>query len=358
MTTLHTAPAPATHGLGRFNPSPGRRTLVIAEAGVNHDGDVNRALRLIDAAVEAGADIVKFQMFRAAELATARARTAAYQQSHAGTGSQRDMLARLELGDADFARLIEHCATRGIEFLATPFSTHDVARLMALGARGLKIASTDLNNRQLLAAAADTQLPLIVSTGASQPKEIDTLVAWLRSWDALARTVLLHCVSAYPTPLAATNLRAVGTLHAQTGLPVGFSDHTTSVLTGSWAVAAGACVLEKHLTLDRDAAGPDHALSLLPAELAEYIGHVRQAELALGTGRLGYHPVEEDVRRVARKSVVAACDIPAGATITADMLTAKRPGDGIPADRVTDVVGRCTRAAIAADTPLAWDDLA
>jgi N,N'-diacetyllegionaminate synthase len=351
----------------RADPRPGVRigeraigddapALIIAEAGVNHDGDVERALRLIDVAAEAGADVVKFQMFRAAELVTAGAAAAQYQQA-GGATAQRDLLARLELSMADFARLAAHCRARQIEFLVTPFSPADVDRLVELGVRALKIASPDLANPPLLQRAAATGLPLIVSTGAATPEEIERAVTRLRSWGVADRLVLLHCVSGYPAPLAAANLRAIGALRALAGVPCGFSDHTESTSIAGAAIAAGACVLEKHFTLDRRAAGPDHAMSLDPAGLAAYVRAAREMEMLLGSGRLGMTALEQDVRSVARKSVVAARPIAAGVVITADMLTIKRPGGGISPEELELVPGRTAQADIAADTVLTWEHL-
>lgn len=281
---------------------------------------------------------------------------AAYQRA-AGATSQREMLARLELSPADFARVREHCRTRGIAFLATPFSPTDVDRLVALGAAALKIASPDLVNPVLLDRAVATGLPLIVSTGAATRAEIRTAVARLRAAGAAARLILLHCVSGYPAPLGAANLRAIESLRRLAGVPCGFSDHTGSTAIAGWAVAAGACVLEKHFTLDRTAPGPDHAMSLGPAELAEYVRAARQAESALGDGQLGFSDVEADVRQVARRRVVAARPIARGATITADMLALKRPAGGIPPAEFEQVVGCRSRVAVAADAPLNWSML-
>jgi N,N'-diacetyllegionaminate synthase len=351
---MATEPRVARIQIGDHRIGDGEPVLIIAEAGVNHDGSVELALRLVDAAVDAGADVVKFQMFRAVELATATAQTAGYQKA-TGAPSQRDMLRRLELSDDDFARVAAHCRTRQIEFLATPFSPPDVDRLCHLGVRALKIASTDLNNTLLLRRAAGTGLPLIVSTGASTANEIAATVERLHLWGAADRLVLLHCVSGYPTPLEFGNLRAIAALQREFRVPCGFSDHTASTDIAGWAVAAGACVLEKHFTLDREAAGPDHAMSLDPVELATYVTLARQAQAALGSGRLGLSPIEADVRAVARKSVVAATQIPAGATITPDMLTAKRPAGGIEPDRLDGVVGCRAAVDIAADTILTWE---
>jgi len=332
----------------------GRPVYVIAEAGVNHDGSVERALQLVHVAAEAGADAVKFQVFRAADLATATAATAEYQKESSGD-SQREMLARLELGDEQFARVRSYCDQRGIEFLATPFGVDDVDRLVALGVPAIKIASTDLNNTPLLRRVVQTGLPLIVSTGAATADEIGASVARLREWNAAGRCVLLHCVSGYPTPLDAANLRAVATLEHTFAVPCGFSDHTTSIMTGSWAAAAGACVLEKHFTLDRSAPGPDHAMSLDPAGLREYVAAVREAERALGSGRLGMTELEQEVRTVARKSVVAACDLKRGTPLEPHMLAVKRPAGGIEPDRLDALIGRRIAVDATRDTTLTWD---
>ncbi len=328
--------------------------MIVAEAGVNHDGRLDQALRLVDVAADAGADVVKFQVFRAAQLVTAAAATAEYQQA-AGARSQREMLARLELSDDDFARIAEHCRERGIEFLATPFSPPDVDRLIKLGVHAIKIASPDLNNVPLLRRAADLGLPLIVSTGAATAEEIDAAVERLCAWGVGDRLVLLHCISGYPAPLEAANLRAIASLRTAFGVPCGFSDHTRATHIAAWAVAAGACVLEKHFTLDRDAAGPDHAFSLSPDELATYVATARAAEQTLGTGQIGMSDVEAEVRAVARQSVVAAAAIPAGTVLTGEMLTVKRPGGGIPPERLESLIGRELTVDLVRDTMLTWD---
>jgi N,N'-diacetyllegionaminate synthase len=346
----------ATVRIGGRLVGDGQRVLIVAEAGVNHDGSLEKALQLVDAATEAGADVVKFQVFRATELATASARTAAYQKAAAGD-VQRDMLARLELTDDDFRQIVGRCRARAIGFLATPFSVPDVDRLVALGVQAIKIASTDLNNVPLLRRAADAGLPLVVSTGASLPEEIRAAMRRLRGWGAADRLILLHCVSGYPTPVEAANVRAVATLRHSYRVPSGFSDHTESTEIAGWAVAAGACLLEKHFTLDRQSPGPDHAMSLDPGELAAYVASARAAEAALGSGLLGMGALESDVRATARKSVVAAQDIPARTLLTASMVTIKRPGGGIAPDQLDAVHGRYAAIDIAADTVLTWDML-
>ncbi len=347
------SPDTATGGVGV------ERARIIAEAGVNHNGCLGTAIALVEAAAAAGADGVKFQVFTTDELAARRAPTAAYQKAGTGSSAQRDMLRRLELSDADFMAVAAHARRCGISFLATPFSLHDLRRLLPMAPAAIKIASTDLNNHPLLVAAARSRLPLIVSTGASTLGEVDAAVAVLRESEAGEgtpdRLTLLHCVSVYPTPWELANLRAIGTLRRRYGLPVGLSDHTTSTHTGGLAVAAGASVLEKHFTLDRGASGPDHAMSLDARQLAEYVEGVRKAEAALGSGVVGLIPAEMEARSVARKSVVATRRIESGEVLTSSMLAIKRPDGGIPPSDFARLVGRVALTMIEPDTPIRWE---
>lgn len=347
---------PAFLEIGRRRIGPGQPAYVIAEAGVNHDGELAKALRLVDAAVAARADAVKFQVFRAAELLTGQAQAAEYQK-RAGQSDARAMLQRLELEDDALREIRDYCRACEIEFLATPFGLADVRRLALLGVRAIKLASTDLNNVPLVQAAAVTELPLIISTGASTEEEIEAAVARLYALGADGRFALLHCVSCYPAPLELANLRAIETLRRRYDAVTGFSDHTTSAETGAWAVAAGAAILEKHFTLDPQAEGPDHAMSLDPTGLAEYVERVRLVERVLGSGRLGMAAAEADVRRVARRSVVAACDLAAGTRLTAEMLVTKRPAGGIEPERLDELLGCTLRRDVRCDTPLTWDML-
>jgi N-acetylneuraminate synthase/N,N'-diacetyllegionaminate synthase len=358
MSTLDMAQGAITPvTIGRHRVGPGERTFVVAEAGVNHNGCIDTALRLVDAAVDAGADAVKFQMFRAAELVTATAPTASYQKRGAGERSQRAMLSRLELTQEEFARIKRHCDERSILFFATPFGESDVGRLVELGVMMFKIASTDLTNPPLLRAAVESRLPLIVSTGASTAEEIRESVASLFDLGAADRLVLLHCVSCYPTPLDAINLRAVGELEARFKVPCGLSDHTLATQTGAWAVAAGAHAVEKHFTLDPTDPGPDHAMSLDPMQLATYIAAIRQVERALGSGGFGMTNLEKDVRTAAGKSLVASMDVKAGTTLTRDMVHLKRPGTGIGYAELDQLIGRCAAVDIPSDTMLSWSML-
>lgn len=331
---------------------PNGRTLVIAEAGVNHNGDEATALHMVDAAAESGVDAVKFQLFRAEALTTNDVATAAYQAKETDEASQRSMLARLELPTESFERIVARCAARNIMFMATPFSAAEVDRLIALGTAAIKIASTDIVDVALLERAARASVPMIVSTGAATSEEIAAAVERINAWGAGDRLILLHCVSSYPTTIGDANLRCIHALRDRFNVPVGFSDHTTSTRTGAMAVCAGACVAEKHFTLDRSATGPDHAMSLEPESLREYVEMVREAESALGEGDIGVLPTEREVRTLGRKSVVAARDIAAGEVVSAELLSFKRAGEGLLPTELDSLVGKRALQTIKADTPL------
>ncbi len=351
-TNLHEMPIFRVGGrcVGRGQPS-----LVIAEAGVNHDGCVGKAIEMIEAAARTGVDAVKFQVFRAATLTTPDAPTAQYQREGCGYQSQYDMLAQLELSDDDLRVLSDRCKSLGLLFLATPFSVDDVARVVSSGASAIKIASTDLTNHALLDEAAQTGLPMIVSTGASTESEICASAAHLLSKVSAEKLALLHCVSCYPTPLDQINLRAIETLSDTFGVVSGLSDHTMSVDTGAWSVAVGASILEKHFTTTPTAAGPDHAMSLPPADLKRYVDQIRQLERSLGQSKLGLSTIEADVRQVAGKSIVAIANIEAGMVLTKAMLSTKRPGTGIAGGHLSELVGRRACVPIACDSILAWN---
>lgn len=336
-------------------------TYVIAEAGVNHDGNLYRAMVMVEAAAATGADAVKFQAFSAGRLVTRGAPPAGYQKA----SSQLELLERLELSEKAFAALVAYCAVMGIEMLATPFGPEDVEMLVRLGIRAIKLASPDVTNIPLLQAAGATGVPVILSTGAAGLEEIAVALDTLTAAGA-GEMALLHCVSSYPTPLAQANLLAVRTLAQRFGLPVGYSDHTQELCTGELAVRVGACILEKHFTLDRTLPGPDHAMSLQPADLADYIARARFArrgeldihtlsaeeQAALGDGIKQPQAIEADVRRVARSSVTSAVAIPAGTRIQRSMLTIKRPAGGIPPAQIDSLPGRSAAVDIPADTTL------
>lgn len=349
------APRMATNPPARIGRTDG--VYVIAEAGVNHDGCLDKARALIDAAHAAGADAVKFQAFSAKRLASADAPKCAYQATAAGE-SQAQMLARLELAPSDFASLQRHAEQRGIAFFCTPFSIPDLEMLVALGVPAIKIASPDIVNVPLLRAAAATSLPLIVSTGAATLDEIDAAVALLTDAGARDRLSLLHCVSAYPTRPADAKLGCIRTLAERFNLPVGFSDHTADADFGALAVAAGARILEKHLTLDRSAHGPDHFFSLEPPAMARYVNGARLAIDAMGTGVVAPTQSEMEVRQLARGSIVTKGPLRAGQALAAEHLTVLRPAGGISPDAFDSVIGRVMRVDIPALTRIEWSMLA
>jgi N,N'-diacetyllegionaminate synthase len=339
--------------IGTRSVGSGEPVYVIAEAGVNHNGNFDLAVRLVEAARQAGADAVKFQVFTAENLVIANAPTATYQLQQ-GHSDQREMLRQLELSRDEFARLFEHCRRVGIQFLATPFSIDDLDFLVELGVAAIKLASPDLVNVPLLERAISAQLPIILSSGACTQDEIDEAVDGLADRGAVSRLILLHCISSYPTPLDKANLAVIGHLAQRYPVPVGFSDHTAEWITGALAVAAGATILEKHFTVDRTLPGPDQAFSLEEKQLGQFITAAREAQAAMGTPRRQLLPCEHEVRNVSRGSVVSAIDIPFGTVLTPAMLRIKRPGGGIEPARIKDVIGTRALADIPADTRIDW----
>lgn len=338
---------PATIGSG----SP---VYVIAEAGVNHDGDFGRARELIHAAAETGADAVKFQVFSADRLVTRSAPAAKYQKLAVNAETQYEMLSRLELSWDQFAELAAYAGRQDIEFLATPFSVADLEFLVSIQVRALKLASPDIVNTELLERAAQSGVPVIASTGAADLDEIAAGVECFRGAGE-SPLALLHCVSSYPAVEEEVNLAAIGVLADAFGCISGFSDHTESVDMGAYAAAAGARIIEKHFTLDRTRSGPDHGFSLEPEMLAEYVRNIRRAERLMGDGRIEVSESQREIRRLARGSIVAARHIHAGEVLTRSMLTVKRPGGGIAPMEMDYLLGRQARQEIPADTMLAWE---
>ena len=329
---------------------------LIAELGVNHDGDPAKALLLVDAAADAGVDAVKFQTFRAEALATAGAPQADYQRARASAGSQREMLHALELPIDGLRAAFARARERGIAAFSTPFDVESVAILVEMGVPALKVGSGDLTNIFLLRSVAAAGLPLILSTGMATTEEVDAAVAAVRS-SGDPPLALLHCLSAYPAPPAETNLRAIPAMRERYGVEVGFSDHTVSLAAPIASIALGATIVEKHLTLDRRLAGPDHAASAEPDELLVLASSLREAHAALGSGLKGPQPSEADTRRVARRSLVLRHPMPRGARLAETDLDAKRPADGISPLRLDEVLGRRLTRDVEADAILMPDDL-
>lgn len=329
--------------------------FIIAEAGVNHNGDIEIAIKLVDAAVAAGADAIKFQTFVPEEIVTGTAEKAAYQKENVpGQETQLDMIRRLALSKDDFRTLKIYCDHKGIMFLSTPFDYQSVDFLNELGVPLFKIPSGELVNDRFLRYVAARGKPLIISTGMATLGEVEEALEAVQS-AGNCQITLLHCTSAYPTPYEEVNLQAMVTLRHAFGLPVGYSDHTPGIEVAIAAVAMGAAVIEKHFTLSRRMEGPDHKASLEPDELAAMVRAIRNVEKAVGDGRKRPTPAERDAMRAARRSLVAACKITAGEVITDDKLALKRPGTGISPKMWSLVAGRRARVDIPADTVITWD---
>ncbi|MEG2173113.1 MAG: N-acetylneuraminate synthase [Desulfovibrionaceae bacterium] len=309
-----------------------QQTLIIAEAGVNHNGVEEMAHALIDAAVDAGADIVKFQTFRAASLSSHAALKTVYPcETALQNETQVEMLRKLELSEDSFRALAAHCARRNIGFLSTPFDLESVDMLANMGLATFKIPSGEIVNLPYLRKVGAYGRSIILSTGMSTLGEVESAVDVLeQAGTPRSRITLLHCTTEYPAPYAEVNLRVMQTLSAVfPGMAIGYSDHTLGIDIPIAAVALGAKVIEKHFTLDQTLVGPDHAMSLEPAALRQMVQGIRRVEVALGNGAKTVTPSELRNRTIIRKSIVAACPIKAGETLTAQNLTTKRPGTGI-----------------------------
>lgn len=333
----------------------GSQVFVVAEIGINHDGSVSQAEKLIDAAADSGADAVKFQSFRVDRLMIpSRDR---YSQQGEGAESAYQMLRRCELSWEDQAKLKEHADRRNILFLSTPFDEESADFLDSIGAPAFKIASSDLTHVPLLRHIASKGKPVLLSTGMSFLSEVADAIYNLKSAGA-KEILLMHCVSCYPAQPQHMNLRALQTLQSYFELSVGLSDHSEGILLSLIAVALGAVLLEKHFTLDRNAPGPDHKSSMDPADLKLLIKSLRDVEAGLGDGRKRPADVEEESRLFGRRSIVAAVDIRAHETIADWMLAFKRPGSGLEPRYFEKVKGMTARRNIGKDTILQWEDLA
>jgi N,N'-diacetyllegionaminate synthase len=327
----------STFKIDQIEVGDGCRPFVIAEIGVNHDGDVHRALQLVAAAAGAGADAVKLQIFRANTLLHASAAFADYQKD-AGAASPADMLRQYELSSEDIRRVVARIRELKMIPIATPFSPSDLEIIDAMRLPAIKIASPDIVNRPLLEAAAIMDKPLLISTGAATLDEIRTTVGWLAEWGCTY--ALLHCVSSYPTPTADVNLCWIDDLWQEFGGVIGYSDHCKSVLSGALAVAAGATILERHLTYDRRAKGPDHSASSDAGQFERYVQGVHEASAFRGTRGKHVLPCEEDVRSVSRQSLVLRRSVSAGEVVLREHLTVQRPGTGMPAAMINQAIGR------------------
>jgi N-acetylneuraminate synthase len=337
------------------------RCFVIAEAGVNHNGSLARALELVDIAAAAGADAIKFQTFNADRLASEAAPKAEYQKRETGEGNQRDMLKALELTEEMHDALFARCSEKGIEFMSTPFDAELADFLVKLGVRRLKLPSGEITNKPFIQACAAHKVPLIVSTGMADLEEVCEAVGWIDEvWperDAGAVTIL-HCTSNYPAEAADANLAAMKTLADRIGLAVGYSDHTMGIAVPTAAVALGAVVIEKHFTVDRNLPGPDHKASLEPDELKALVSAIRTVEAARGDGIKAPKPSELPVRAVARRSLAATANLAAGHVLTRADLAILRPGTGIAPKHLEESLGRVLKRSVERGVPIQWEDLA
>jgi N-acetylneuraminate synthase/N,N'-diacetyllegionaminate synthase len=333
----------------------GEPCFVIAEAGVNHNGDLRLAKKLVDIAKEAGADAVKFQTFRAEDVVTASASKADYQKRTTGAGeSQFEMIRKLELAGGDYREIASYCLEKDIVFLSTPFDSGSVDLLEEIGVAAYKIASGEITNFPLMRHIARKGKPVILSSGMSTLREVEKAVRCIEG-EGQRRIVLLHCTSNYPASAGSVNLKAIDTLRKAFGYPVGFSDHTEGIMASVLAASMGACIVEKHFTVDRGMPGPDHQASLEPAELKALVKAIRDARTMMGDGIKRPAREEESIRRVARRSVVAGTDIEEGAVIGENMLNVKRPGTGIEPALMGEVVGKVARRRIPKDTLIGWE---
>ncbi|OWR27592.1 N-acetylneuraminate synthase [Saccharibacillus sp. O23] len=327
---------------------------IIAEIGVNHNGSLERAKSCIDEAVNCGANAVKFQTFKSEKLVTKQAQKADYQTENTGSSeTQLEMLKKLELSFEDFTYLKQYCKQKGIDFLSTPFDEESAAFLDSIDVHAFKIGSGDMNNIPLLRQLNRYKRPVLLSTGMADLEEIQESLVELDQCDV----AILHCTSDYPAPLHDVNLAAIQTLKRTFNRVTGYSDHTEGVEITLAAVAMGARIIEKHFTVDRNLPGPDHQASLEPAELRQLIAGVRHIELAWGDGQKRCMPSEENTRKVARKSVVAARDKKAGEVLAEEDLSVKRPGTGLAPKYYFELLGRELTKDIREEQLLSWDDV-
>ncbi len=332
------------------------RCKIIAEIGVNHNGDLDLGRKLIDVAADAGADAVKFQTFFAEDLVTRSARKAAYQVANTGQDdSQFAMLKALELSEAQFAEMKAHCVKRGIEFMSTPFSEAAADLLERVGVDCYKVSSGDLTHLPLLRHLAKKGLPIIISTGMATISDVEEAVEAIRS-EGNEQISILHCVSNYPAAPEDCNLRAMDTIAQAFGLPVGWSDHTMDSEISWAAVARGALIIEKHITLDHNLPGPDHRASSEPAEFARFVKGIRAIEAALGNGVKRPTMAERETAKVGRRSLTARRDLAAGTAIRAEDLAILRPGTGYAPRDLALVTGLKLTRDVAEGTPLVPED--
>ena len=337
-----------------------RKVIIIAEAGVNHNGDMNLAFQLIDEAAKAGVDYVKFQTFKSEKLVSKVAPKADYQNANMKQkgGSQQEMLKKLELSEEQHLQLVDYCAKKGVKFMSTPFDLESADFLNRLKMDYFKVSSGDITNLPLLKKLAGFKKKVIFSTGMCTMNEIkDALEALLNNGLQRKDITILHCNTEYPTPFVDVNLNAMQTIAKQLNVEVGYSDHTLGIEVPIAAVALGARMIEKHFTLDKNFEGPDHKASLDPAELVAMVKAIRNIELAMGVSEKNPTDSEKKNMAIARKSIHIAKSLKAGEVIKESDIEMMRPGDGIsPMDMYT-VIGKKVKKDVNTSYKLLWEDL-
>ncbi len=340
--------------------------FIIAEAGVNHNGSLGIALKLVDEAAKAGADAIKFQSFKANLLVTKKAHTADYQHKNTGIKDQYSMLKKLEMSFEFHEKVVTYCKKQEIAFMSTPFDEESAKYLIDFGVEALKVPSGELTNTPFLKALCVYNKPIILSTGMASLEEVAQAVDLIKAerlrlhltGELSNYLTLLHCTSNYPAKYEDVNLTAMNTMAKQFELPVGYSDHTNGLLVSLAAVAMGARVIEKHFTLDCTMEGPDHKASLEPDQLSEMINQIRLVERCFGNGEKEPRDSELPVRELVRRSVTLASDLPANKPIEAKDVVLLRPGTGIPPKDLEKVIGRSLKLGLVSGTQIKWKDLA
>lgn len=329
--------------------------FIIAEAGVNHNGDINLAKKMVDRAIEAGVDAIKFQTFKGEKLVTRYASMARYQKENIGKeDSQFNMLKKLELSFDEFLELKKYCNDKGIIFMSTPFDMESAEFLNSIGVEAFKISSGDLTNIPMLEYIANFNKPIILSSGMAMLGEIEEALVCIRN-RGVDKIAVLHCTSNYPAPIESVNLKAMNTIKNTFNVLGGYSDHTEGITIPIAAAALGANIIEKHFTLDKNMEGPDHKASLNPEELKDMVEDIRKVETSLGNGIKMFSESELDTMKVARKSIVAARDINSGDIIKLGDLDYKRPGNGLSPKHYKEILGKIAKRDIKIDEQLTLD---
>lgn len=330
------------------------RVCIIAEIGVNHNGNIELAKKMIKSASECGVDAVKFQTFNTEELVTGNAKTAEYQKNNTNANSQSEMLKKLELSFDDFKELKEYALKNNVTFISSPFDFKSVDMLERLDVPFYKLGSGELNNFELIDYVQKTDKPLIISTGMATLDEIKETFEFIENKNKLT---ILHCITGYPTSFEEANLNFIKTLQNEFDVPIGFSDHSPGIELPIAAVALGACVVEKHFTLDKNLEGPDHKASLNPKEFKAMVDAIRNVEVAMGDGVRKFSKNEEEIKKVARKSIVLNNNVKKGTILKREMLSIKRPGTGISPKNINEVIGKTVIKHLNVNHVLKWDDI-